>query len=103
MIGIDKEVCDVPVIVPLLGGTPAQQPKAYGLAPPADHLPLGMRQLLVMAAFKSFMVLNSEAAKAAGDPTLTMQASDDRFEIVTPSTADVAKIIDFIVKNAFVP
>ncbi|WP_133366213.1 alpha/beta hydrolase family protein [Qipengyuania sediminis] len=40
-VGIDAQVCDEPVIVPLMGGTPAERPAEYRLATPAAHLPLG--------------------------------------------------------------
>lgn len=49
-VGMDKEVCGQPVIVPLLGGTEAEKPAAYRDASPIDHLPLGMRTLLVKGA-----------------------------------------------------
>lgn len=100
-VGIDSEVCGKPVIVPLMGGTPTKKPADYAIASPAEHLPLGMRQLLVMAAFTPFMQPYATAAKAAGDPVETLQASDDHFHVVTPNQPDGAKVIDFIVAQAF--
>ena len=54
-VGIDREVCGQPVIVPLMGGTPADKPDAYRIASPADHLPFGVRQLLVEAELGPLM------------------------------------------------
>ncbi|WP_426162898.1 alpha/beta hydrolase fold domain-containing protein [Sandarakinorhabdus sp. DWP1-3-1] len=100
-VGIDAKVCGQPVIVPLMGGTPDKAADAYALASPADHLPLGVRQYLVMAAFKPFMAPYAAAAKAAGDTVEVIEGSDDHFGVVTPSTADGKKTIDFIVDRAF--
>lgn len=100
-VGVDAEVCGQPVIVPLMGGPPDKQAEAYAMASPADHLPLGMRQLLVMAAFKPFMTPYAAAARAAGDGVEVIEGGEDHFEVVTPSTADGRKTIDFIVDRAF--
>ena len=100
-VGIDSQVCGKPVIVPLMGGTPAEKPAAYATASPADHLPLGLRQLLVFGAFTPFMKPYAEAAKTAGDPVETLQGGEDHFDIVTPNKANGQRVIDFIATRAF--
>jgi acetyl esterase/lipase len=100
-VGIDSQVCGRPVIVPLMGGKPEEKPDAYKVATPADHLPLGTRQLLVFGAFTPFMKPYAQAAKAAGDTVETLQAGDDHFDVVTPGTPNGDKVIDFIATRAF--
>lgn len=101
LIGFDAQACGQPVIVPLMGGKPAAKAEAYHLASPAEHLPLGMRQLLVLGAFKPVIAPYAEAAKAAGDPVETLVAGDDHFDIVTPPLPNGQKVIDLIVTRAF--
>lgn len=100
-VGLDSQACGKPVIVPLMGGTPAEKPAEYAIASPADHLPLGIRQLLVLGAFTEAMKPYAAAAQAAGDTVETLQAGPDHFDIVTPSTTNGARVIDFIATRAF--
>lgn len=100
-IGVDMQACDRPVIVPLMGGTPAERPAEYKLASPAEHLPLGMRQLLVQGAFAPLMTPYAQAAKAAGDKVEVLRGTEDHFDVVTPGTAVGDKVIDFIATRAF--
>lgn len=46
-VGVDAAVCGKPVIAPLIGGTPAEQPQRYIDASPYALQPLGARQYLV--------------------------------------------------------
>lgn len=57
-VGFDAEVCGKPVIVPLLGGLPEEQPERYRLASPSDNLPTATRQYLIASA-----VLTPDAAE----------------------------------------
>lgn len=101
-VGIDAQVCGKPVIVPLMGGTPAEQPERYKLASPADHLPLGTRQLIVEGELGPLMQPYAAAAKAKGDDTEVLApAGADHFDIIVPDTANGAKVIDFIATRAF--
>ncbi len=101
-VGPDQEVCGQPVIVPLMGGTPAEKPAEYKLASAADHLPLGMRQVMVQAALGPFMVPYTAAAKAAGDPVAVLEPADaNHFDIITPGTANGKAVADFIAREAF--
>ena len=102
-VGIDTQVCGKPVIVPFMGGTPAEKPDAYRAASPADHLPLGLHQLLVLGELGPLMKPYVAGAKASGD-RVDVLAPDgaDHFDIIVPGTANGAKVVDFIAANAFV-
>ena len=102
MIGIDAQVCGQPVIVPLMGGTPAQVPDAYRAASPSDHLPLGVWQLFVTAELGPFMQGYIEAAKAAGDPVeVFAPPAPNHFDIVTPGLPNGEAVADWIAAHAF--
>ena len=101
-IGVDEQVCGQPVIVPLMGGTPAQKPDAYRTASPADHLPLGMRQLLVEAELGPFMKPYAAAATAAGDPVEVLEPTGaNHFDIITPATPNGKAVVNFIMAKAW--
>lgn len=100
-IGVDEKVCGRPVISELMAGGPEARAAEYRLASPAGHLPLGIKQLLVMGAFAPFMAPYAEAARKAGDPVETLQGTSDHFDVVTPGTEVGDKVIDFIATRAF--
>lgn len=101
-VGIDAQVCGKPVIAPFMGGTPAEKPDAYRLASPADHLPLGLHQLLVLGELGPLMQPYVAGAKAAGDRVDVLAPEGaDHFDIIVPGTPNGAKVVDFIVANAF--
>ena len=101
-VGIDAQVCGKPVIVPLMGGTPAEQPARYKDVSAQDHLPLGVPQYLVQGALGQLMQPHVDAAKAAGDKVETLApAGADHFDIVTPSAPNGQAVIDFVVTRAF--
>lgn len=104
-IGIDKQACDGrSVIVPLMGGTPAERPAEYKLATPADHLPLGMRQLWVGADFAQLGRPYVAAARASGDPVDVLEPPNaNHFDIVTPGLPNGEAVLDFIATKALVP
>lgn len=102
MIGADKMVCGKPVIVPLMGGTPAERPDAYRIGSPAEHLPLGLTQLFVLAELAPFMEDYVAQARASGDPVTTLRpAGANHFDIVTPGTPNGEAVADWIRANAF--
>lgn len=102
MIGIDTQACGMPVIVPLMGGTPAEKPAEYRLASPAEHLPLGLRQLVVAADFTPIVLPYADAARKAGDPVEVLQpANANHFDIVTPALPNGTAVLDFIAAKAF--
>jgi pimeloyl-ACP methyl ester carboxylesterase len=100
-VGVDAKVCGKPVITELMGGTPAARAEQYAMASPAAHLPLGIRQLLVQAAFTPFMAGYVETARKAGDQVEVLQGGDDHFDVVTPGTPVGDHVIDLIAKRAF--
>lgn len=100
-IGLDSQVCGQPVIVPLMGGTPATRPAEYRIATPQDHLPLGIKQLLVKGELGAMMEPYEAAARTAGDPVRTLApAGANHFDIVTPTTKNGQAVAAFITNNA---
>lgn len=101
-VGIDAQACGgEPVIVPLMGGTPAERPGDYGVASPADHLPLGLHQLLVGADFAPLMQPYVKAAQASGDRVDLLEPKGaNHFDIVTPGTPNGEAVLDFIAAKA---
>ena len=84
-IGADAQICGKPVIVPLMGGTPAEQPERYAQGSPQALLPLAVPQYLV-----STRVLPPvDAQKYAAIAT----RAGDRVEVLTPSPAGHFDII----------
>ena len=103
-VGIDAQVCGSPVIVPLMGGTPAEKPAEYRIASPRDHLPLGIPQLLVPTELGDLMAPYIAAAKASGDPVRTLApANAKHFDVVTPATANGKAVVAFIADHALPP
>lgn len=101
-VGIDAEVCGKPVIVPFMGGTPAERPSAYQTASPADHLPLGVHQLLVLGELGPLMQPYVATAKASGDRVDVLAPTGaDHFDIIVPGSANGAAVVDFIATKAF--
>ena len=102
LIGADAQMCDEPVIVPLMGGTPAEHPERYKLATPAAHLPLGMKQMLVVGTLGQVIEPYAQGAKAAGDEVMVLKpANADHFDIVTPGTPNGDAVADWIAANAY--
>lgn len=103
-VGRDAQACGGPAIVPLMGGTPAQKPQDYRLASPADHLPLGVRQLLVEAVFAPIMQPYAAQARASGDTVdVLTPPGATHHDIIEPGTPNGAAVVDFIVSKAFPP
>lgn len=102
LIGPDADECGRPVIVPLMGGTPAERPAEYRAATPADHLPLGMRQLAVTAYMGDVMRPYLAAVRASGDALRVLApAGANHFDVVTPATPNGRAVADFVAANAF--
>lgn len=102
-VGIDAEVCGAPVIVPLMGGGPQERPREYDLASPANHLPLGIRQLSVEAELGDLMQPYNAAVRASSDPIEVLRPSGaNHFDIVTPGTVNGEAVADFIAQNALI-
>jgi len=56
-VGFDAEVCGKPVIAPLIGGLPKDQPQRYKVASPIENLPVKTKEYLIAS-----VVLTPEAA-----------------------------------------
>ena len=101
-VGIDAQVCGKPVIVPFMGGTPTEKPDAYRAASPADHLPLGVHQMLVLGELGPMMQPYVAGAKASGDRVdILAPEGADHFDIIVPGSANGTKVVDFITNGAF--
>lgn len=100
-LGVDAQVCGQPVIAPLMGGSPKDRAEAYALASPAEHLPLGVPQLIVPAELGPFVRPYIAAAKAAGDRVEVLEpAGANHFDIVTPGSTNGEAVLDFIAAKA---
>jgi acetyl esterase/lipase len=85
-IGKDAEICDKPVIVPFMGGTPRQVPQRYWDASPQDHLPLGIHQYVAQAAFADLMQPYIDRARRSGDQVTAYRPEKaGHFTIINPT------------------
>jgi acetyl esterase/lipase len=79
------------VVDRLMGGPAEQFPSRYRQASPAEMVPLGVRQVLIMGVHDTWTrVANSyyEAAKASGDIVQRIDAPESsHFEMIVPSTS----------------
>lgn len=101
LIGVDESICGQPVIVRFMGGTPEERPDAYRAATPQEHLPLGVRQLLIRAELAPLMAQYVEAATAAGDAVEVLDLEDaDHFDGIVPGRPIGDRVADAI--NALV-
>ncbi len=86
-VGLDAAVCGKPVIVPLMGGTPAAVPDRYRDGAPARQLPLGLPQTLVASVVLTPELADGyrQAAVAKGDRvTVVTTPGSDHFNIIAP-------------------
>jgi acetyl esterase/lipase len=104
-VGFDAQICGQSVVVPLMGGTPAEQPERYAQASPQALLPLGVPQLLISA-----VVLTSDKAReyqklaqAKGDHVDILVLNTGHFEIIAPGQKVWSEIKALIVKQALDP
>lgn len=86
------DICGAPVIEQLMGGSPAEMPDRYAQASPAELLPLGVSQLLVIGSEDRVMPERSRdayvaAARQAGDQVeLLMAPGAGHFEVIAPTS-----------------
>ncbi|MEH3104409.1 MAG: alpha/beta hydrolase [Sphingomonas phyllosphaerae] len=100
-IGKDQEICDKPVIVPLMGGTPAQVPQRYRDASAQDHLPLGMPQAVAVGAFADLMTPYIARVRRAGDPLQVYRTErPSHFRIINPTEPEGTGTVALIVRTA---
>ena len=89
-VGFDAEVCGKPVIAPLMGGAPAEQPERYKLGSPISALPVSAHEYLIASS-----VLTADAAEhyrsvasAKGQSVEVLNVKDGgHFDIIAPTSA----------------
>ncbi len=95
-VGPDARICGKPVIAPLMGGTPSEQPARYRDASPREMLPLGVPQYLVAAP-----VLTADeaqqyqaAARTLGDSVTVLAVTDgNHFDVIGPGRTAFAAVL----------
>lgn len=101
LVGADAQFCGLPVIVPFMGGSPADKPGPYDIASPANHLPLGVRQLAVEAELGGLMQPYNSAVRASGDSIEVLRPEKaNHFDIMTPGSPNGEAVLDFIAAKA---
>lgn len=101
-VGMDKEECGRPVLVPLMGATPAAEPARWRLASPQDQLPFGMRVLTVKTFYKFALDPFEAAVRKGGDPLVSLAPpGGNHFDIITPGTPSGEAVLDFLAANLF--
>jgi acetyl esterase/lipase len=102
-VGFDAEICGASVVVPLMGGTPAELPERYRQGSPQALLPLGVPQFLISAA-----VLTADKAReyqnlaqAKGDHVEILILDTGHFELIAPGQPAWARVKALILKHAY--
>lgn len=99
---MDKQECGQPVIVSLLGSTAKEKHAAYRDARPIDHLPLGVRTLLVKGVLGFSMEPFEAKAKAAGDVVRIIATNpEEHFDMITQGKPNGDKVADWLAANLF--
>lgn len=103
-IGDDARSCGgQAVIADLMGGLPSDRQDRYRIATPAEHLPLGVRQLFVVADLGGFMKPYINAAKNSGDAVDVLEPFHaHHFDVIATNTRIGDAVTDFIVQKSFV-
>jgi acetyl esterase/lipase len=88
----DEKICGADVIDQLMGGAPDAVADRYAEASPAELLPLGVRQMLIVGVSDPVMPSTereSYAAKAtkAGDRVDVVEVPGGHFEVIAPTSA----------------
>ena len=101
-VGFDAEFCGAPCVVPLLGGTPAEEPERFRQASPQSLLPLGVRQFLISAAFLTADKARTyqQLAQAKGDHVEVLALDTGHFELIAPANPAWTTIRALIVSRA---
>lgn len=102
-VGFDAHICGASVVVPLMGGTPAERPERYHQASPQALLPLGVPQFLISA-----VVLTPDKAEeyqklaqAKGDSVEVLILNTGHFELIAPGQAAWNAVKHLILDRAF--
>lgn len=105
-IGFDAEVCGLPVIVPLVGGTPAEQPGRYAEASPLALLPLHVSQAMVQSEVPTVPAAEAyrAAAAAKGETVAVLNVRNgNQVDIIAPGSKAFETAKTFLVKTLTVP
>jgi acetyl esterase/lipase len=87
----DDNICGASVIDQLLGGTPESVPERYAQGSPAELLPLGIRQVLIVGKDDSVMPpaereAYAAAVRKAGDIAEVVEVPGGHFEVIAPTS-----------------
>jgi len=102
-VGMDEEIWGMRAVVPLMGGTPAEQPARYAQASPQALLPLGVSQFLISAnplnAAKAAEY--QKLARAKGDHVDVLTIDTGHFELIAPGNDAWTSVKRVILDQAF--
>jgi acetyl esterase/lipase len=105
--GQAQGICGTNVIEKLMGGSPEAVSNRYAQGSPAELLPLGVRQVLIVGEDDGVMPQKSRdaykaSASKAGDRVEVMEVPGGHFEIIAPTTdAGLAvrrKVLELVAK-----
>jgi acetyl esterase/lipase len=92
-VGVDAAICGQPVIVPLMGGTPADVPSRYAMLDPLVNKPLIKRLLVVDGALPDPEPEVIAGLRAQGIAVEVIRVSQEQhFNMLVPGTKDFAAI-----------
>ncbi|MFM7377504.1 MAG: alpha/beta hydrolase [Erythrobacter sp.] len=92
-VGVDAAICGEPVIVPLVGGSPAELPGRFAMLDPVTNPPLVKRLLVVDAALPDPDPATLSALKAQGVAVEVITLDQQQhFNLLVPGTKDFAAI-----------
>lgn len=93
LLGADAAICGRPVIAPLVGGTPAEQPSRYALLDPRQNPPAIRRLLVVDGALPDPDPALLAALRAQGVAVEVITIDQHQhFNLLVPGTRDFAAI-----------
>jgi hypothetical protein len=93
LVGPDEEVCGDSVVARLMGGRPEAVPDRYAIVSPANYIPLGVPQRLIIGEFDLPGLLQglegyADSARQAGDDVaLEVINNASHHEVVAPGSS----------------
>jgi len=102
-VGFDAQICGQPVVAPLMGGTPEEQPERYRQASPQSLLPLGVPQFLISATVLTAAKAQEyqTLARAQGDHVEVLILDTGHFELIAPGQKPWEAVKHLILDGAF--
>lgn len=102
LVGPDEEGCGRPVIVPFMGGTPAERPDAYRQAEPLSRFPLGIPHFYVLVEVRELLQPYLQQLSDGPDRIETLTPENaNHFDIVTMGLPNGEKVADWVRDKAF--